>query len=289
MMGVVPLSYYPKYEGEGDEPHNLTIITAYFNLGRFRKGTEGNSFGPELYRSWGSVYRYMRNPVIFYTDSDDFATMFKRMRFAFPNMTQVIKVDRNKLWAFKWVDRIRNIYSDPNYPKFHPNTVVPEYTCSQHAKYACVEDAILKKYVTTKYVMWLDFGYFRLITERKRDFRMTLPPRFDEKRIAVNQLNYRTLTQSPHEIFWNNDLWVGGGLVLGERSLFKRFIQTYRSAVERYLDMSLSSTDQQVLFAMYTLREKNLLRPVELQTYVWDVFGSCWYYLGYQCYKELKS
>ncbi|XP_041348323.1 uncharacterized protein LOC121367929 [Gigantopelta aegis] len=286
MLGVVPLAYYPKYEGSAPEPA-ITIVTAYFNLGRFRKGNEGNVFGPGLYQTWASVYRYMENPVILYTDSDDFADVFTKIRSSLPNRTRVIRIERDDLWAFKWVQRIREIYSDPSYPKFHPNTVVPEYSCAQHAKYSCVQDAILKDFVKTDYVMWLDVGYFRLITERKRHFLLSVPPHFDNRRMAVNQIHFRSLNESPNEIFRTNLVWVAGGLVLGQKELFLKFIKTYRSAVERYLDMGLSSTDQQVLFAMYTQKEKDILKPVQLQPYVWDVFGSCWYYLGYQCYKEL--
>ena len=286
MLGVVPITFFPKYHGT-DVSSDITVVTAFFNLGRFHKGDSGNVFGPGLYRTWASVYQYMRNPVVLYTDSDDFAEMFRRIRSGLSNRTRVIKVDRKELWAFLWVDRVREIYSDPSYPKFHPNTVVPEYTCAQHAKYSCVEHAILKQYVETNYVMWLDIGYFRLITERKRDFVMTLPPNFDKDRLALNRIHFRSLLESPQEIFRNNLVWVGGGLVLGDTLLFLKFINEYQQAVQRYLNMGLSSTDQQVLFAMNTKKEKQILKPVEVQLYVWDVFGSCWYYLGFQCYKEL--
>ncbi|XP_071097208.1 protein HtrL-like [Haliotis cracherodii] len=289
ILGFVPLRTFPSFEGDVRVPPDITVVTAYLNLGRFNKGDGGTVFGPTLYLEWATVYKHLMNPLVVYTDSDQFVRLFTDMRQHLMNITKIIKIEKKQLWAFDHLDKVRDIYSNPNYPKYQPNTVVPEYPCVQNAKYACVEKAIESDVFHTKYYMWVDVGYFRLITSRKRDFRLTLPRDFDEKKIAFNQVNLDySMEELPEDIFKNMYVWVGGGLVVAERDVFRQFVKEYRRAVEHYLDLKLSNSDQQVLFAMSTKAERVKLRlTVDIQPYVWDVWGSCWYYLGYQCYREL--
>lgn len=268
---------------------NVTVVSAYFNLGNFTKGAS-IVFKPSLYRQWAVVYQYIRNPFIFYTDDEDFEQMFLNMRENVSDITKVIRVNRSSLWAFDYLDKIRPIYASKGYPKHHPNTVVPEYTCAQHAKYACVEDAIARNICSTKYVAWLDLGYFRYIVNRKKNFVILPPKDFDDKKVAVNVVYpHMTMKKNPEVIFRQNLVWVGGGMFFGTRGTLTTFIKEYKGAVEWYLDRSLSNSDQQVLYSMNTEGERARLNAtVELQLYQWTSPGDCWFYLGYSCYRELQ-
>jgi hypothetical protein len=46
------------------------------------------------------------------------------------------------LWAFQLIDKIKAVFSQPGYPKHIPNTIMPAYSATQHAKYALVSNAI---------------------------------------------------------------------------------------------------------------------------------------------------
>ncbi|XP_046573988.1 uncharacterized protein LOC124282060 [Haliotis rubra] len=202
ILGFIPLRTFPLFDGDVRVPPDVTVVTAYLNLGRFNKGDRGTVFGPTLYLEWATVYEHLRNPLVVYTDSDQFVRLFTDMRQHLMNITKIIKIEKKQLWAFDHLDKVRNIYSDPKYPKYQPNTVVPEYPCVQNAKYSCVEKAIESDFFHTKYYMWVDVGYFRLITSRKRDFRLTLPRNFDEKKIALNQVNLDySMEERPEDIF----------------------------------------------------------------------------------------
>ncbi|XP_067662248.1 protein HtrL-like [Haliotis asinina] len=277
---------YPKFTGDSRVPPDVTIVTAFFNLGNFVKGVD-QTFGPTLYMEWATVYKHLRNPLVVYTDSDQFVRLFTDIRKHLMNITRIIRIEKKQLWAFDHLDKVRDIYSDPNYPKYQPNTVVPEYPCVQNAKYSCVEKAIESDFFHTKYYMWVDVGYFRLITSRKRDFRLTLPPNFDEKKIAINKVARYSLDEQPEDIFKNMYVWVGGGILIAEKGVFRRFVTEYRKAVGHYLDLRLSNSDQQVLFAMYSKAEVHLRPTVQLQPYSTHWYGECWFYLGYICYREM--
>ncbi|XP_046551134.1 uncharacterized protein LOC124260855 [Haliotis rubra] len=269
------------------QPPDVTVVTAFFNLGPFQKGT-GRIFNSKLYMSWSAVFTHLRNPFIVYTDSVDIAEKFLQMRAGKEGTTKIVLVDREKLWSFGWVERIKQIYSIPGYPKFHPNTVVPEYTCAQHAKYELTEQAVKSNHFNTTYYTWIDVGYFRLITERKKEFVIVKPPNFNESRVAMNQVYDANMDTPPETIFKGNHVWIGGGFFFGSQDTLPLFIADYRQAVQRYLDMSLSCTDQQVLFSMNTNKEKHIVQQrVPIQRFVNDVPGDCWFFLGYACYREL--
>lgn len=50
---------------------NITIVTAYWDLGTSRKGKKMQHTRHQ-YEEWASVFEMMLNPVIVYTDSIDF-------------------------------------------------------------------------------------------------------------------------------------------------------------------------------------------------------------------------
>lgn len=100
-------------------------------------------------------------------------------------MLYLLQTDREDLWPFQMEEQIRAIYEQPDYPKFSPNTVMPEYTCTQHAKYACLEDTFRERYFRSPYAAWLDIGYFRDVAGRRRHFVIVPPADFDEDKVGL--------------------------------------------------------------------------------------------------------
>ena len=93
------------------------------------------------------------------------------------------------MWSFNLRDTIANLYAQKGYPKHAPNTVVPEYSCAQHSKYACVLDLILKRpeVPRTDVYAWMDFGYFRNLQDGK-DYCLVLPKGFNRTKASFNQV-----------------------------------------------------------------------------------------------------
>jgi hypothetical protein len=76
----------------------LTVVTAYFNIGSFGKGSTTNVFTPNLYKEWLRVFTLIRSPVIGYFDTDEYADLFAELRRRLPsNMTVVHKVNRSEV------------------------------------------------------------------------------------------------------------------------------------------------------------------------------------------------
>ncbi len=81
--------------------------------------------------------------------------------------------------------KVTRIFSDPMYPKFQPNTVVPEYSCAMHAKYELMIKAINANYFRTDYFAWIDIGLFRHEdSSQTAPFHIILPPKFNQSHIG---------------------------------------------------------------------------------------------------------
>lgn len=129
-------------------PNDITVVTGYFNLGTFQKGPLSYlKFSVDTYKNWMNAYSKLNNSVIAFTDSDEIAQLFKKMRSKYlpESLTQVHVLKRDDLWAFKLAPKIKDIYSEPNYPKYMPNTVNEYYSCAMHVKYELLEIVIKKK------------------------------------------------------------------------------------------------------------------------------------------------
>lgn len=98
------------------------------NLGTFQKGPRNLHFSTKTY------FKYLVNPLVVYTDSEAFKELMERQRTDHINNTRIYPTNRTDLWPFKLLYEVRSVYDVPGYPKSHPNTVVSEYTATQHSK-----------------------------------------------------------------------------------------------------------------------------------------------------------
>lgn len=282
---VSPLQPVPKAV-QGNE--NVTVVTAYFDIGAFPKGSYVTKFSNNTYTTWAGRYHFIMNPVILYTDSQKFADYFNTIRKGLRDRTRVILIDRNTSWAFQRRDKIAAIFQNPKYPKHLPNTVVPEYACAQFAKYDVISRAAQEHTFETKYYMWLDIGYFRERSGSKYFF-LEKPKDFEDTKIAMNLVYFnRQMSTSPERIFKQNIVWVGGGVIFGEKSVVIRYEQQFKNAVDYFISVGLMNTDQQVTFSMFSDEGKRILKPeIELQVYK-PPSQYNWFYLGFSMIREVS-
>ena len=258
----------------------VTIVTAYMNIGKFQKGEGSNTFTPDIYHVWMRIFRQIQNPLIVYLERNEDIDYFHKLREDLPkNLTMTVKVSRDHLWAFGLRKRIAAIYSQPNYPKFHPNTVIPDYSCVMHAKYEFMQNATKSNPFRTRYFAWLDIGLFRDIVTKSEPLKLHLPPNFDHTRVAYSQVYDRNRNISEHSIFHENQVWVCGGYFIAENSVMQRWTAEYMRATERFLSSNLMNTDQQILYAMFSNRNSSNT----IQTYKGTGKYDPWFYLGYLC------
>lgn len=266
---------------------NTTVVTAFFHLDAFRKGDKGR-VTPDMYREWFRKFKYILNPLIVYTDSSEFAQLVKVIRDNASN-TVVVEVNRNSFWAFAHYQKISELYSQNDYPKHYPNTVIPGYACVQMAKYDALERAREQNFFSTEYYMWLDVGYFRDRTSTNYFF-LSKPYGFNDSLVAINLVSAKSSMDIPiTTIFHRNLVWVGGGLVFMHRELVLPFTRQFREAASYVLSRNLMNTDQQIVYAMYSREGRAALHPrIELVLHR-PPTDNQWFHLGYSLMHEVPS
>ena len=303
---------------------DLTLVSLYMDLGDFKKGEgEGKDrlvYTRATYMRWLAGLTRLLNPLVFYTEVPELRDLLVRERAAgvgrattparvdLRSRTRAFLIERSSLRAFRhYLPRIRDILRDPPYPRYHPNTVVPEYGATMHAKFEVLERAIRANYFRSKYFAWIDVGVFRDVGESGvtaahttgaplplrpvAQFGLLLPPHFDERRVAFGQVFTPNFTLTPEQVVAQNAVWVCGCMFAAERRVMLRFAAQYAAAVEAMHERALSSTDQQVFYSMYTASGRSWLPepPVEVQRFVRDTNHcsmSQWFYFAYLCKEQ---
>ncbi|XP_060073957.1 uncharacterized protein LOC132553705 [Ylistrum balloti] len=264
-----------------DLKDGITFVTAYFDLGTFKKGSMVfKYFGKHTYMNWMAAYSKFNNSVIFFTDSSDMEDLFRDIRKQFPShMTRVIRIEQDKLWSFRLAPQIKQIYLQPGYPKYPPNTVKEKYPCAMHVKYEALEMVIRQKLYDTKHLAWIDIGYFR--DKETKTFTLETPDDFKDDHIAFMQIDKFYEGLLSRDVIWNNMVWIAGGMFLGRPDYLLTFIADYKRAVESLIAEKLMSTDQQILYIMYS-KQTHIGARVPIQVY----YHKCrcdWFFLGTLC------
>lgn len=260
--------------------NEITLVTAYFDLGKLNKGGMFGSYTPERYKRWMSVFSRIDNPLIVFTDSQDVVDIFRQLRNEVNSKrTTIIPVNRTSLWAFSLAPKIRDIYHQPGYPTYDPNTVNENYSCVMHAKFELVNRVIKEKLFNTKYVSWIDIGLYRAIVSETHHFPIRIPQGFDPEKVSYSGQHPFDFSLSPYQIIVEDKTWVGGAMFLGKPEVLYVYTQDYMRAVEKLISEHMMSTDQQVIYIMYHPRFHFDPR-VELQLYTTHSTDD-WFYLGY--------
>ena len=89
---------------------NLTIVTAYWNLGKFQKGSGNLHFTTNTYVNWAPVFRYLVNPLVVYTDSKEFKVLMETLRFEHVHNTKIILTNRTEFWPFQLIKEIKAVF-----------------------------------------------------------------------------------------------------------------------------------------------------------------------------------
>jgi len=268
--------------GESQANELVTVVTAYWNIGSIEEGIETDAKTPALYYTYADTYMFVLNPVVVYSDD---ARILERFRNVRANLsTETILVNRDELWSFKLETRIAKVYSNPLYPKHHPNTVVPLYPCATHAKYDVMSLAVQSNFFNSDYFAWVDMGYWRDMYPElgaSYKFGVSLPPQFDSEMVAYTEAFACRPDLSIENIYKKSYTSLTGGLFIGHGDQLLQLAEEYRFVTEKYLRQGLANTDQQVLYAMFS-KYNNDTAKVRPQRYVWNQSRlNRWMYLGH--------
>ena len=166
----------------------------------------GPGYTPQRYMRWMSVFGRIHNNLIVFTDSQKVFDIFTKLRAKFSsNMTTIVYLNRTELWSFSLAPKIKEVFSQPGYPKHDPNTVNEYYSCVMHAKFELINKVIKEKMFRTKYISWLDIGLFRDVVEEKHKFPIKIPPGFEQDKVAYSEQREFMPNLTPFQVCTNND------------------------------------------------------------------------------------
>ncbi len=157
-----------------DAPSNETTAdTAFFHIGAFKKGNARSVRGSSSYLHWMKGFAYLSSPLVAFFDYASNLQHFAHIRAQLSrHKTELHLIERNQTWAFGLYPNISRLFQKPEYPKHHPNTMVPAYSCAVYAKYELTLRVVRLNPFNTKYFCWVDMGYFRhFVDSQKTPFR----------------------------------------------------------------------------------------------------------------------
>ena len=262
--------------------NDITVVTAYFDLGDFQKGHQG-FYKSSTYREWMKILGKIKNKLVVYLEkAEDMEYVAKIRKHLPPSMTVIHQVQRDYLWAFSLNRKIKYIYNDWWLPKHHPNTVLSEYSCAMHAKYELLSQTILQNYTDSKYLAWMDIGCFRDFVNQTEDFILKVPVGFNDSFISYSQVDPRNTNLTPKTIMWDNLVWVGGAFVLGQIDLMRKWTWIYMQFVDYFLQQGLMNSDQQIIYAAANINS-TFRNMIKVHKNGKNEHLSRWFYLGIKC------
>lgn len=269
----------------GPKSRNITIVTAFFNLGPVQKGSEAVTRGPSTYRTWMWPYRHIENGVVAYFDDPLVAAEFSEQRRSLP--TKVVIVNRSELWAFSTVNRSHQVFIQPDYPKNSPKSTNPDYVAAMHAKYELVARAVKgDDPFGSSYVAWMDLGIYRTLpTDATSSFTLRAPHCLHDDAVMFARIFPMANDYTLQSVMRNGHDWVGGGFFIARRDVLVSFYDDYSRHVESYLEQNLSNHDQSVLLAMY-LPTASPRPAVPLQTIVPTGSDNPWFHMALQARRD---
>ena len=228
---------------------DITVVTAFLNIGPFGKGEAVEVRTSNIYKRWMRAFKLIKNPVVAFFNNQSDYNYFRRIRSN--ENTKLIKIDLANLWAFKLAPDIAQVYAQDNYPRFHPNTVFPAYTCAVHSKYELTLRAIAENPFRTRYFAFIDVGYFRNLAEETGPaFSLQLPPGFDPAKVAYQEVYKRQYGVSVSDIFMQKVDWVAGGYFVAQKRVMTAWCEQYIRFTETMLARKLMNADQAIIYGM---------------------------------------
>ncbi|XP_059168887.1 uncharacterized protein LOC131950679 [Physella acuta] len=240
-----------------DDVPSITIVTMFLKLGTLKKNSGIRTL--TKYKQWMTTWCWLKNPVVAFFEDEDILQYFKKIRSHQPDdRTVIVKISRSQLGAFKNLERIQQVYKNSSYSNLPPTMIDANYSCTMSAKYDALILAMALKLVQTKYLAWMDIGLFRNLLEdrmghRNKNFTLEIPPDFNNSRVGFTEVAPRHTMEklSPWDYIKNSYVWLAGGYVMGTHQVIRTFVKSYKSTVQELLKANMSSTDEQIIGAMY--------------------------------------
>lgn len=259
---------------------NVTIITAYFDIGR-ENWTEDYGHPsylkrtPEKYLKYFNNLARFNNPMVVFT-SNEYKDIIKKIRKNKP--TKIIVVDlKNKFREIR--NKIKEIQDSKEFKDRvnseqlqNPEYWSPDYVLVTNLKSYFVKKAIKELNINTKLIAWIDFGYCRSLRTLngvdKLDFNL------ENEKIhffTINE-NFNFNKENVQYAILNNIPYIIGGVILASKDNWLLLSNLVLDCQRKLLENGIVDDDQGI-YLMCILNNRDLFKLNYLGENKWfDVF-----------------
>ena len=238
--------------------NNITIVTAFFDIGRGDwspdKGLPGYlQRTTDTYMERFGYLATLDNQMVIYTTEDQ-VSRIAELRKGKEDKTKIISTPFSDMFPV-FREKIERIQKDENYIKqINPNQIKnPEYWSVDYVlvnllKSHFVNDAINNGYVDNDLVAWLDFGYCRSIETLNGVTSWSYP--FNPNKIHF--FDYRDYQGQPiNYIIANNIVHMLGAKIVASKSKWESLQELIFGAFNNLTMANLVDDDQTLMLLAY--------------------------------------
>lgn len=226
---------------------NITIVTAFFDLGR--ENWEGFERSSELYIDRFRHLTKLENDIIVYTSPD----LVEKIKSVSPKI-KVVSYDflgetkelRDRVGAVQnstdWVNRVApHLHKNPEYWS-------AEYVSAMSLKAFFVAKAIETGLVNTELVAWIDFGYCR---DQQTIPSTTWNYEFEPDKIHLLIMREIEPDRPISDIIYSGDVYVQGCQIIAGKAMWQWLSDNIQSKLERLITNNLVDDDQGLMLMSY--------------------------------------
>jgi protein YibB len=253
----------PNYNN--DALSNITIVTAFFDIGRGSWPTEvrGRILPPYQHRGVDQYFEYfdnlaqMKNQMVIVT-SPELAPRVEAARAKYGRIpwTTIITLPEPFVAVKGYLASIRAVMNDEQFINMVDKPHLPEYWNAEYVlinflKASFVQVAINMGHIHTPLAAWIDFGYCRTAATLPGSLNWDYP--FDAEKITLfNQRPIPKGNERPVEdIIKTGDVYIQGCHIVGGTEKWSTFETVFFRSVDSCLSRNLIDDDQTFLLGSY--------------------------------------
>lgn len=236
----------------------ITIVTAYFNIGREK--WKGYERGDNKYVNYFDFWAKIKNNIIVYTDKNLVNKVYEiREKYGLKEKTKVIAI--NNLYDIDVLlyNRMKEVMENEISLNFHfhkeikrPEAWNVEYNYVTFLKYYFVNKAVID-FNLNGLVSWLDFGFNHggdLGLTDTNDFNFCWQYNFSKKihLFAVKKIEEK---RPIFDIIRNLDTYIMGGIMVAPSYMWGDFYNLARQSIISLLDCGFCDDDQTIALMAY--------------------------------------
>lgn len=239
----------------------LTIVTAYFNIGRENYG-QAYARGNDKYINYFKFWARMKNDLVIYTQKEFKDEIIEiRDSYGLKEKTKVIVIDDIYKLLPDIYNRMCQIEKNDYFKKYRYIKNCPDnnakYDYIMFLKSWCLKDAVDNSYVNNEFVAWLDFGFNHggRFFENEKDFDFTWKYPFEDK-IYIAGIS-ETKEKPIFHLIQSGEVFIQGASYIMPVKFVEEYYNLMLESMNSLLDVGFIDDDQTVLYMAY-LKKKEI-------------------------------